>query len=365
MPRTSLYNTHVSMGGRMVEFAGWELPVQYPTGPLAEHKAVREAAGLFDIDHMGQVRVTGPDALAYLQHLVTWDVSRLNVHDAGYSLLPYADGGLVDDIFIYHCEDHWLVVINAANRDKDIKWMQLHVSGYNVSVENISDETYMLALQGPKAQEILQKLTSYDLDRIGFHQCDFMEIAGIPAMASRTGYTGEDGFELFFPDDRAVEMWNAILEAGKPLGLLPAGLGARDSLRFEACLPLYGQEIHAEIDPISARLGYFVRFEKGDFIGRDAILKVKLEGPKKKLVGFEMVDRGVPRHGYEIADADGNVIGEVTTGMFAPTVGKFLGMGYVPAAYAKRGTEFYILIRGKARKAKVVKRPFYKPRYKK
>jgi aminomethyltransferase len=365
MLRTKLYDTHVKMGARMVEFGGWEMPVQYPTGPLAEHHAVRKNAGLFDIAHMGRVKVTGPDALAYLQHLVTWDVSKINVGESSYSLLCYADGGFVDDIFIYRYPEYYLVVINASNRKKDIKWLQLHTPGYNVYVDDVSEELYMLALQGPKAQEILQKLTDHDLESIGFHECTETEVAGVPTLVSRTGYTGEDGFELIFPSEKAEDMWNTILETGKPFGLLAAGLAARDSLRFEACLPLYGQEIHAEIDPISARLGYFVRFEKGDFIGRDAILKVKLEGAKKKLVGFEMVDKGVPRHGYEIADADGNVIGEVTTGMFAPTVGKFLGMGYVPASYAKLDTEFYIVIRGKARKAKVVKRPFYKPRYKK
>ncbi len=365
MSRTRLYETHLSMGARITEFGGWEMPVQYPTGPLEEHRAVREAAGLFDIAHMGRLRMTGPDVLAYLQHMVTWDVSRLCVGESSYSLLCYADGGFVDDIFIYRYPDYYLVVVNAPNIEKDFKWFQLHTPGYNVSVENISEEMYMLALQGPKAQEILQKLTDYDLDKIVFHGCKEIEVAGVSTLVSRTGYTGEDGFELVFPSEKAEEMWHTILETGKPFGLLPAGLAARDSARFEPCLPLYGQEIHAEIDPISARLGYFVRFEKGDFIGRDAILKVKLEGPKVKLVGFEMVDRGVPRHGYEIADENGNIIGEVTTGMFAPTVGKFLGMGYVPASYAKRGTEFYVMIRGKARKAKVVKRPFYKPRYKK
>ncbi len=363
MSRTRLYETHLSMGARITEFGGWEMPVQYPTGPLEEHRAVREAAGLFDIAHMGRVKVSGPDALAYLQHMVTWDVSRLCVGEASYSLLCYEDGGFVDDIFVYRYPDYYLVVVNAPNIEKDVKWFQLHTPGYNVLVENISDKMYMLALQGPKAQEILQKLTSYDLDKIVFHGCIEIEVAGVPTLVSRTGYTGEDGFELIFPSEKALEMWETILKTGKPFGLLPAGLAARDSTRFEACLALYGQEIHSEVNPISARLGYFVRFEKGDFIGRDAILKVKLEGPKEKLVGFEMVDRGVPRHEYEVADADGNIIGEVTTGLYAPTLKKFLGMAYVPTQFAKLGTEIYIVIRGKAHKAKVVKRPFYKPRY--
>ncbi len=363
LKRTRLYQAHVDLGGRMVPFAGWELPVQYPTGPLAEHHAVRNAAGIFDIDHMGQVWITGPDAVAFLQRIQVFDVATLEVWDAHYSLLTYDDGTIVDDIFIYRLDDGWMVAINAANRDKDVAWLQAHTQGLDVTVQDISDETYMLAVQGPKAEAVLQRLTDADLSRVPARTALRATLAGVEMVMGRTGYTGEDGFELFFDADQAETVWWRILEAGKEDGLIPCGLAARDSLRFEACLPLYGHEIDAETNPYEARLGWVVSLDKADFVGREALWKVKLEKPKRLLVGLEMVDRAVPREGYPIA-VEGQVIGHVTTGMKSPTLNKFLALGYVPRGYHTLGTEVDILVRDRPKRARVVRRPFYKPRYK-
>lgn len=363
MNRTSLYDTHVALGGRMVDFAGWELPVQYPTGPLEEHKRVREAVGLFDIDHMGQVVVAGPDALRFLQMIQVGDVSTMAINDARYSLMCYADGTVIDDIFMYRvAAESWWVIVNASNRKKDVEWMQLHAVGFNVSVTDISDETYMLALQGPQAQAVLQKLTDLDLATVKFHTCAPATVKGVAVLLGATGYTGEYGYELFFPAAEAVGMWNAILEAGQPEGILPCGLAARDSLRFEPCLPLYGHEIHARMDPISARLSWAISFKKGDFIGRDALLKIKMEGPAQRLVGFEMVERAVPRAEFPVA-INGQVVGIVTTGMKSPTTDRFVGLAYVPAASAALGSPIDIVIRDAPKKAIVVKTPFYVAAY--
>ncbi|MCD6289458.1 MAG: glycine cleavage system aminomethyltransferase GcvT [Anaerolineae bacterium] len=360
--QTRLHDWHVRAGARMVEFAGWEMPVQYPTGPIEEHKRVRSAAGLFDIDHMAQFRIGGPDALAFLQRVQTWDASRTDVYQAHYGLLCYDDGGIVDDVFLYHLPDHWIMAVNAANRDKDRKWLEAHVGALDVTFQDISDETYLVALQGPKAQAILQRVTDVDLEALPFHGVAEGTVAGVPAVIGATGYTGEYGYELFFSADEALHVWEALLEAGEPDGLIPCGLAARDTLRAEACMPLYGHEIHSEIDPISAGLKFAVWFGKGDFIGRDALLKVYLEGPEYRLVAFEMVDRGVPRHGYEVL-ADGMSVGEVTTGLFSPTTGRYVGMAYVPATYAAVGTDISIVIRDRPRAARIVRKPFYVPAY--
>ncbi|MER2600259.1 MAG: glycine cleavage system aminomethyltransferase GcvT [Caldilineales bacterium] len=358
--RTALYDEHLKLQGRLVPFAGWELPVQYDTtGPTVEHQAVRTAAGLFDIDHMGQVEVSGPGALAFLQHIQVGDVSSMAVLDARYSLMCYADGGIVDDIFIYRLGvQRWWVVVNASNRAKDVAWMRAHAAGFDVTIKDLSDDTYMLALQGPKAQAILQRLTAADLAAMPFHTGLETEVAGIATVLGATGYTGEYGYELFFPTARAVEMWQALLQAGAADGLLPCGLAARDSLRFEPCLPLYGHEIDQNTDPLSARLGWAVSFDKGDFVGRDALLKIKLEGSSRLLVGFEMVDKGVPRPEYPVAVA-GQIVGHVTTGMKSPATGRFVGLAYVPASHAKLGSTIDIVIRDQAKQATVVKRPFY------
>ena len=362
LKRTNLYEWHVAHGGRMVPFAGWEMPVQYPTGPTEEHHATRNAAGLFDIDHMAQFSVNGADAEAYLNHMTSWDTTLMQVNDAHYALLCYDDGTIVDDIYLYRLPNRWFVALNASNREKDLKWMQSHTDGFDVTVTDVSDETYMMALQGPKAIEILQKVTEVSMASVPRFTVAEGNVAGIPTLISRTGYTGEDGVELFFDASRAVEMWETLLKVGEPLGLKPVGLAARDSLRFEPSFPLYGHEISADVTPIEARLGWALKLNK-PFIGRDAILKVKLEGPQKLLVGFEMVDKGVPREHYRVA-VNGEFVGEVVTGIFAPTVGKFAGHAYVPAKFAKVGTKIQIEIRGKLKEAVIIRRPFYRPAYK-
>jgi aminomethyltransferase len=356
LKRTPLYDTHRALGARMVEFSGWEMPVQYK-GILEEHRAVRTAAGLFDIDHMGQVRVTGPDALSYLQNLLTANFSDMEINTAKYAVMCYADGTCVDDTFVYRFENEWMVVVNAGNRDKDHAWMKAQAFGFDVTLKDVSDEFYMLALQGPLAEQVLQKLETFHLAELKYHHAREFRINGERGILARTGYTGEDGFELFIPNAYGKHVWDAILDAGKEVGVMPIGLGARDSLRFEAKFALYGHEIDAHTTPIEAALGWACDLNK-NFVGRDALLKQKLEGVKKKLVGFEMVERGIARSGYEIA-SNGKVVGYVTSGMFAPTLEKNIGLGYVPPELAQIGAEFDILIRGKPTKARVVKTPFY------
>lgn len=367
--RTNLYQWHADHSGRIVPFAGWELPVQYATGPIQEHHATRTVAGLFDIDHMGQMEIRGPDAERFLNHLVTYDVRLMKMHEAHYAIFTYPDGTCVDDLFICKLPDsqavsgyYFFLAINASNRLKDVAWVQAHTDGYDVKVKDLSDETYMLAFQGPKAPEIMNRLTTVDLTQTARFTAAVDTILGnIPIILGRTGYTGEDGFELFFPAERALEVWQAILKAGEPEGVLPIGLAARDSLRFEACMPLYGHEISDQLTPVEAGLSFAISFEK-PFIGRDALLKQKLEKPSRQLVGFEMVERGVAREHYIVAKENQD-IGWVTSGMYAPTLDKYLGMAYVPRGFAARDTEIDILIRGKAVKAKIIKRPFYIPAY--
>ena len=343
----------------MVEFAGWELPVQYPTGPTVEHQAVRNAAGLFDIDHMGQFELRGPDVEAFLARVQVWDIRRMRLFEAHYSLLLYADGAIVDDIFLYRLPDRWLMVVNASNRTKDLAWLQAHTAGFDVTVQDVSDETYMLAVQGPRAESILQRLTPTPLNSVATRTACEASLRGVPCLLGRTGYTGEDGFELYLPAAHAVDLWHAILDAGREHGLLACGLAARDSLRFEACMPLYGHEIDAHTNPLEARLGWTIAWD-GDFIGREALLKVKLESPARLLVGFAMVDKAVPREHYAIAVA-GAVVGHVTTGMRSPTLDAFLGMGYVPRQFSALGSQFDVLVRGQPKQAVVIKRPFYRP----
>jgi aminomethyltransferase len=362
LKRTPLYETHVALGARMVEFGGWEMPVQY-TGILDEHNAVRNAAGLFDIDHMGQFDVTGPDALAFLQHLLSSDLAPMKLYQAQYAIMCYADGTVVDDTFVYKLpgtkkgEIKYMVVVNASNREKDFAWMTAHIGGFRAKLEDVSEKYYMLAFQGPKAEEVLQKLESFDLSKIKYHTAKEFKIGKDKGLLARTGYTGEDGFELFVPFKHGKHVWDSILEHGKELGVKPIGLGARDSLRFEAKMALYGHEIDAHTTPIDAALSWACDLNKM-FIGRDCLLKRKLEGPSKKLVGFEMVDAGIARNGYEI-QKDGIAIGVVTTGMFSPTLKKNLGLGFVAPEFAKLDNEFDVVIRGKPTKAKIIKTPFY------
>lgn len=364
MKTTPLYEKHVELKGKIIDFGGWALPVEY-SGILLEHEAVRSKAGLFDVSHMGEITVKGEDAEKYLQMVVTNDISVLVNNQIAYTTMCYPDGGVVDDLLVYRYSNvDYLLVVNASNTDKDFEWLESHVFG-NVTVKNVSSEYAQLALQGPEAQSILQKLVKDDLNEIEFyHFKDNVEVSGIKALVSRTGYTGEDGFELYFASENATKMWDLLLKTGKDEGLVPAGLGARDTLRFEASLPLYGQEIDKDITPLEAGLGFCVKLAKDDFIGKDALAVQKAEGLKRKLVGFEMVDRGIPRSHYEVY-AEGKKIGYVTTGSFSPTLKKNIGLALIDAEYAKENTEIEVSIRNKNIKAKVIKKPFYTKKYKK
>jgi len=364
LKRTPLYDRHVALGARMVEFGGWQMPVQY-SGIIDEHTAVRNAAGLFDISHMGEFEVKGPDALAFLQHIATQDVATIAEGQSNYALLCRPDGGIVDDIFIYHLPDGYMVVVNASNIEKDFVWMLDHLGGYDVQLTNISDRASMLALQGPRAEAILARTTDTDVVNLPFHAVTTGMLGDIPGIIARTGYTGEDGFELFVDDDNVVRLWDELLALGGDDGLKPCGLGARDSLRFEPCLALYGHEIADDINPYEAKLGWVVKLGKGDFVGHETLLHVKQAGLTRKLVGFEMIGRGIARGGYEIRSVEGERIGYVTTGMPSPTLGKYLGLGYVPIALADEGSEFDVIVRDRPVRARVVKTPFYKTRYKK
>jgi len=369
LKRTALYQWHVDHGGRMVPFAGWEMPVQYPTGPLQEHNATRQAAGLFDIDHMGQIEVRGPGAEAFVNWMVTYDVSQMALYDAHYALFCYMDGGTVDDLFVYRLpdpqisgRDYFFLAINADNRDKDVAWVKAHAGAFDVEVKDISDETYMLAFQGPLAPEIMNRLTSVDLEKVTrFTAIQDIIFENVPVLLGRTGYTGEDGFELFFPAEHALKVWEGILSEGEADGISPVGLAARDSLRFEPCMPLYGHELSPTITPIEARLSFALSLDV-DFIGRDALLKQKLEKPERVLVGFELVGRGVAREGYPVF-YEGIEVGTVSSGMFSPTTSRYLGMAFVLRPASKIGTPVEIEIRNKMVPAKIVKRPFYTPAY--
>lgn len=357
--QTPLYETHVKYGGKIVEFGGWLLPVQYG-GILEEHKAVREKAGLFDVSHMGEVLVKGPGALAFLQKLVTNDVSRIADTQVQYTPMCYPDGGTVDDLLIYkRSQNEYFLVINAANIDKDWQWMQDNSAGFEVELTNLSAETAELALQGPLAETILSKLTAAPLSELKYYW--FIPetiVAGKTVMVSRTGYTGEDGFEIYCRPEDAPYLWDAIMEAGRPYGLMPAGLGCRDTLRFEATLPLYGHELSATITPIEAGIGKFVALDKGEFNGRTTLAEQKQNGPKRKVAGFVLTGRGIPRAEYPVA-YEGRRIGTVTTGSYAPTLEKNIGLALVEAGFAKVGQNFDIEIRGKQVPAEVIAKPFY------
>ncbi len=362
LKRTPLFPVYAESGGKTIDFGGWELPVQF-SGILDEHEAVRTRAGLFDVSHMGELEVKGADALANIQRWITNDASKIEINQALYSPMCYPDGGCVDDLLVYrHAADHYILVVNAANIEKDFEWVVKNSFG-NVEIVNLSEGISQLALQGPLAERILQKLTDYDLSAIKYYWfAQVVTVGGIKALVSRTGYTGEDGFEIYVDAKQAIAMWNAILQAGKEDGLVPVGLGARDTLRFEAKLPLYGQEISATVSPIEAGLGMFVKLDKADFadfIGRDALAKQKEQGAKRKLVGFEMIERGIPRTHYEV-QVNGRKIGEVTTGTMGPTVKKNIGLALIEAEFATIGQELDIIIRNKPVKGVIIKTPFYK-----
>lgn len=357
--RTSLYEAHKKHGGKLVEYAGWEMSVQFE-GLKTEHEAVRNAAGLFDVSHMGEVEIKGNEAEDFVQYLVTNDIAILEDNQVIYTFMCYPDGGVVDDLLVYKFnKDHYYLVVNASNVEKDYKWMKKNLGTYDAEITNISDDVSQIAIQGPKAQEILQELTDTDLSEIKFFYCKRdVNINGAKCLVSRTGYTGEDGFEVYFDHKYAEALWDKILEVGKNRGIKPIGLGARDTLRFEATLPLYGNEISQDITPLEAGLGFFVKLNKDDFIGKDALAKQKAEGLKRKLVGFEMIGKGIPRHGYEVM-ADGKEIGFVTTGYNSPTLNKNIGFALIDANYAALGTNIEIKIRKRISEAEIVSKRFY------
>ncbi|MFV9510829.1 glycine cleavage system aminomethyltransferase GcvT [Tepidibacillus sp. LV47] len=359
LKKTPLYPLYQKYGAKLIEFGGWELPVQF-SGIIEEHMAVRERAGLFDVSHMGEVEIRGKDALQFIQKMITNDAAKLVDDKALYSPMCYPDGGTVDDLLVYRlAEDHYLLVINAANIDKDVAWLQEHREG-DVEIKNISFEVSQFALQGPLAEKVLQKIADIDLSTIGsFSFRRDVDLKGIKAMVSRTGYTGEDGFEIYLSNDDAPKLYDIILEVGKEDGVIPCGLGARDTLRFEAKLPLYGQELSPTITPIEAGLGIFVKWDKGDFIGRDALLKQKEEGAPRKLVGIEMIERGIPRSHYPVYVGN-EKIGEITSGTMSPTMKKNLGLALIKTEHATIGNEVWVEIRNKKLKAQIVKTPFYK-----
>lgn len=365
LKRTPLYSAHLKQSAKMVPFAGWEMPIEY-TGLVEEHHAVRQAAGIFDVSHMGEVTVNGPDAIAFVDYLVSNDVTTLVDQQVLYTHLCYEHGGTVDDLLVYRLsQERLLLVINASNIDKDVQWILSHKGEFDVTINNTSDTTAEVAIQGPKAEAILQKLTQFDLQNIKFFFCqESVDVAGVSCLISRTGYTGEDGFEVYMAPVHAETVWDALLAAGKGDGLLPTGLGCRDTLRFEASLPLYGNELSDDISPLEAGLGMFVKLEAGDFIGKSALLNQKQEGVAQKIVGFEMVEAGIPRHGYEVVKA-GSVIGHVTTGYYSPTLEKTIGLALIQADHAKLDTEFEIQIRKKTKLAKQISKRFYQKNYKK
>lgn len=361
LKRTPLYPVYAKLGAKPIDFGGWELPVQYAAGIHREHEAVRTRAGLFDVSHMGEFMVEGSGAAQFLQRMTTNDVHRLETNQAHYSLMCYPDGGVVDDLLVYKlAADRFMLVVNAANIGKDWDWLNEH-AGDDVTLRDISDETALIAIQGPAAERILAPLTDAPVAALKpFRFVPDARIGEAVALISRTGYTGEDGFELYVNRDDAIGVWERLLEAGSDAGLVPAGLGARDTLRFEARLPLYGQELSEHISPLEAGLGAFVKLDKGEFIGREALARQKSEGVRRKLVGIEMIDRGIPRTHYPVFALDGTRIGEVTSGTQSPTLKRNVGLALIDAAHASVGTELLVDIRGKRLKAKVVPTPFYK-----
>jgi len=360
--KTPLYKEHLAAGGRMVEFAGFELPVQY-TSLTEEHHAVRTRAGLFDVSHMGEIVIRGPAALDFVQLISCNDHRKMTVGRAQYTGIMYPEGTFVDDTLVHKmADDEYLLVVNAANRHKNVAYLtELATDFEDIEVIDLSDDYAQLALQGPLAEEILQPLTPENLGELKYYRFIEGDVAGTAAIIARTGYTGEDGFELYVAPSAAPGLWQAILNRGQPLGALPAGLGARDTLRFEAGMSLYGNDIDNTTTPLEAGLGWIVKFKKGDYIGRDVLERQKEEGVERKLIGFEMHERGIARHGYPVLLAEDNKepVSYVTSGTQSPTLGKALGMTYLPIETTEVGTEFFVQIRNHTTPARVVELPFY------
>lgn len=359
MKNTALTAIHEQLGAKMVPFAGYNMPVQYE-GVNLEHETVRNGVGVFDVSHMGEFFITGPNALALIQKVTSNDASVLTNGRAQYSCLPNETGGIVDDLIVYKFnEEKYMLVVNASNIDKDWEWINRH-NTVGATLENHSDQYSLLAIQGPKAVDAMQSLTQVDLSAIKYYHFEVGTFAGIDdVIISATGYTGSGGFEIYFKNEDAETIWNKVFEAGAPLGIKPIGLAARDTLRLEMGFCLYGNDINDTTSPLEAGLGWITKFTK-DFINAENLQKQKEAGVSRKLVGFEMIERGIPRHDYEIVDADGKNIGIVTSGTMAPSLGKGIGLGYVTTAYSQPESEIFIKIRNNQVKAQVVKLPFYK-----
>lgn len=361
--RTPLNAVHRSMGGRMVDFGGWDMPVQYPAGTVEEHLRTRNHSGLFDVSHMGEIDVRGPDAIAFVNSITSNDVTKLIDGQAQYSALTTPEGTVIDDLLVYRfAADRLLLVVNAGTTEKDWEWITSHKRDEAVELKNVSSDYCQIALQGPDALQILQKLTDLNLPEIKYYYFTEGQVDGVPAIVSRTGYTGEDGFEVYAAADKAEQLWNKILEAGNhgsDEGVIPCGLAARNTLRLEASMALYGHEIDETTTLLEANLGWICKLNKGDFIGRDSLAKQKEDGIKRKLVGFEVTERGIARDEQEIV-INGGRVGKVTSGSPAPYLKKNIGMGYVPVELANEGQEIQIDVRGRLVNAQIVKTPFYK-----
>ena len=359
MKDIALVEKHIELGAKMVPFAGYNMPVQYE-GVIVEHETVRNGVGVFDVSHMGEFMLKGADALNLIQKISSNDASKLFPGRAQYSCMPNNKGGIVDDLLIYMiAENEYMLVVNASNIEKDWNWIQQH-NDYDVDMINLSDEMSLFAIQGPKSNLVLQQLTSVDLNEIKYYHFTKGVFAGEDdVLLSATGYTGSGGFEIYVHNDVASSVWNAIFEAGKDYSIKPIGLAARDTLRLEMGFCLYGNDINDETSPLEAGLGWITKFTK-DFVNSAALLKQKEEGVKRKLIGFEMIDRGIPRHGYSIIDKNSNVIGHVTSGTMGPSVKKAIGLGYVKKEFSHDGQEIYLDIRNKKIAARIVKLPFYK-----
>jgi aminomethyltransferase len=366
--KTALNTVHRKLGAKMVDFNGWDMPVEYPAsiggGIIAEHMAVRTGVGIFDVSHMGDIRLAGPEALAAVQHISMNDASRLAIGQAQYSALLYPQGTFVDDVIVHRlAEEEYLLVINAGTREKDFNWVRDNTRQFNCKVENLSDEYTQIAIQGPKGVDLLSKLTDADLDSVKFYGVTRGTVCGLEnILIARTGYTAEDGFEIYIPSDErtGARVWNEVLAAGKEFGAVPCGLGARNTLRLEGKLPLYGHEISDTINVWEAGLDRFCKMEKPEFIGREALEKARAKALTRTLIGLEMIDRGIARDGYRILNTQGHEIGYVTSGSYAPFLKKNVALAYVPPEFSALGGELLVEIRGQGVKAKVVPTPFYK-----
>jgi aminomethyltransferase len=364
--KTALNAVHRQLGAKMVDFSGWDMPVEYPKfgGLMKEHLAVRSGVGVFDVSHMGDIRVHGPQALAAVQHITMNDASKLTIGQCQYSAMLYPEGTFVDDVIVHRLgESDYLLVINAGTREKDVNWVTENTKQFDCKVEHLSDDYTQIAIQGPKGAATLQKLTDADLSQVKFYWFTHGTVCGLPnTLIARTGYTAEDGFEIYIPSDEATSarVWYEVMQAGEEFGIVPCGLGARNTLRLEGALSLYGHEISDTINPWEARLDRFLKMEKGDFIGREALERAKASGSKRMLVGLESVERGIPRDGYKVLNLDGKEIGCVTSGSYAPFLKKNIALAYVPCELSAVDSEVAVEIRNQPVKCKVVPIPFYK-----